>query len=158
MSHHYEKWESYIYLYCKKKNWPFSSITNNFLYMGVIISVLHWQWSETPSNYVGPPEHSYPVVRWTTKISNPNQIIVTCSKNLNNRRHSRAIIHVTTETLYHSRLFQGTKHVFVIMSSMNSWGRKQSSSMLWFYKINDGNTSRTWKNLVQDLQVCCQNH
>ena len=30
------------------------------------------RWSETTRNYVGPPEHSYPVVVWTTKISSPN--------------------------------------------------------------------------------------
>ena len=30
------------------------------------------RWSETTRNYVGPPEHSYPVVLWTTKISSPN--------------------------------------------------------------------------------------
>ena len=27
------------------------------------------RWSETTRNYVGPPEHSYPVVLWTTIIS-----------------------------------------------------------------------------------------
>ena len=30
------------------------------------------RWSETTRNYVGPPEHSYPVVLWTIKISSPN--------------------------------------------------------------------------------------
>ena len=31
------------------------------------------QWSETPRNHVGPPEHSNPVVRWTTEIFSSKQ-------------------------------------------------------------------------------------
>ena len=38
--------------------------------------------------------------------------------------------------------------MFVIMSGMNSLGRDRSSSMLWFYKINDVEThhahEKTW--------------
>ena len=31
------------------------------------------RWSETPRNHVGPPEHSNPVVRWTTEIFGSKQ-------------------------------------------------------------------------------------
>ena len=31
------------------------------------------RWSETPRNHVGPPEHSNPVVRWTTEIFSSKQ-------------------------------------------------------------------------------------
>ena len=41
--------------------------------MSRVISVQNWWWSETTRNYAGPPEHSYTVVLWTTKISSPNQ-------------------------------------------------------------------------------------
>ena len=65
------------------------------------------QWSETPRIYVGPPEHhiqwsggpqKYPAVRIVT---------ITCSK-------------ILTIVATGSRPFQGTKHVFVIMSGIHS--------------------------------------
>ena len=62
-----------------------------------IVSVHNWRWSETTKNYVGPPEYSYPVVLWTTKISSPNQNCDMPQRYLNNCRHSRVII---PETLY----------------------------------------------------------
>ena len=55
------------------------------------------RWSETTKNYVGPPEYSYPVVLWTTKISSPNQNCDMPQRYLNNCRHLRVII---PETLY----------------------------------------------------------
>ena len=72
--------------------------------------------SETPRNYVGPPEHH---IQWSGGPPKyPAQMkIVLCTKNLNNCRHWWAIM---LETLCRSHPFHGTKHVFVIMSGMNT--------------------------------------
>ena len=64
------------------------------------------RWSETTKNYVKPPEYSYPVVLWTTKISSPNQNCDMPQRYLNNCRHSRVII---PETLYPLSLFWRNK-------------------------------------------------
>ena len=41
-------------------------------------SVRHWQWSETPQNLCRPTGASYLVVRWTPKISSPQN----CNNNM----------------------------------------------------------------------------
>ena len=76
------------------------------------------RWSETPRNHVGPPEHSNPVVRWTTEIfgSKQNRNMAKKSKqssplaadNTNYKKHSTALAP-----------FHGTKQVFIIMLGMN---------------------------------------
>ena len=64
------------------------------------------RWSETPRNHVGPPEHSNPVVQWTTKIFSSKQ-----SRNMakKSKKHGTALAP-----------FHGTKQVFnIIMLGMN---------------------------------------
>ena len=111
------------------------------------------RWSETPRNHVGPPEHSNPVVRWTTEIfsSKQNRNMAKKSKQssplaADNTRNTVPLSPLFTNKtsvnnhagheLLRSRLtirsrpFYGTKDVFIIMRDMNYWGRDRPSTQL----------------------------
>ena len=100
------------------------------------------RWSETPRNHVGPPEHSNPVVRWTTEIfsSKQNRNMAKKSKQssplaADNTRNTVPLSPLFTNKtsvnnhagheLLRSRLtirsrpFYETKDVFIIMRDMN---------------------------------------
>ena len=104
---------------------------------------------------------SYPVVRWTSKISSPNE-------NCNMLKKSKQLLplagynQIIIETLCHFRPFHRTKHVLLIMSGMNSWGRDLSLSMLLLYKITDVEIHhahvKIWFKIQAYKCCCCQEH
>ena len=86
--------------------------------------------------------------------------IVTCPKDINNRRRSRVIIPEKPCTLSHP--FDGTKHAFVIMTEGHELLPLRSiilncllSCLVWFYKIKDVKTHRKREKSCFKIYKCC---
>ena len=118
-----------------------------------VYNIHNWRWSETTRNYVGPPEHSYPVVLWTTKISSPKP-----NRNMPQRYKQLSPL----ETLYPLSPFLGNKtrvrnhegHELLTLRSIIIL--EPSPVDMPFVVLQNywcGNTWKAWKNFVQHLQV-----